>query len=103
MRTLILMSLLGLSACKQSYSLYDESYNTELKQGYGPDLVRSFYGDNALKYCEQGKVLYQTCINHDELKEKGSTKIVFDCNKGLSFNKSYISQLTCRKEYVFIF
>ena len=100
MRALILISLLGLSACKQSYSLYSEGYNTELKQGYGPDLVESFYGDNALKYCEQGKVLYKTGINYDELTEKGSTKIVFHYN---SSNKSYISQQTCKKEYVFIF
>lgn len=103
MRAILLISLLGLSACKQSYSLYSEYYYIERKESDGPDLLQSFYGENAFESCVRGKVLYNTCINYKELEKKGSTKIVFDCYKKQRLDYGYINQLTCKKEYGFIF
>ena len=102
MRTIILVSLLGLSACKQSYSLYSEGYDVDINENYGPRLETTHYGENALVDCENSKVLYQTCISYDELRDKGATTIIYQCIRP-SVLKNRIFQLTCKKEYIFIF
>lgn len=102
MRIIILISLLGLSACKQSYSLYSEGYDVDLNENYGPRLETTHHGEKALVDCENNKVLFQTCISYNELRDKGVTTIIYQCIKP-SVLKNRISKLTCKKEYVFVF